>query len=110
MVYQDFFTFLEEAVYNKYVICKNYDPNLKYLFMILKLQVILNILVTAGSFLESLSEFHCLKVRHFSEAITATDKRKIHKEMCRFSDINNRRSVDISPDHFHTIVDLTNKN
>ena len=72
MVYQEFFTFLEEVVYNTYAVCKNYHPNLKYLFIILKLEVILNILVTAGSLLEPLSEFHCLKGRHFSETVTST--------------------------------------
>ena len=109
MVYQDFFTFLEEAVYNAPAICKNYHPNLKYLFMILKLEVILNILVNSGSLLESLSEFHCLNGCHFSKAITGTEKRKIHKKTCRFSDVNNGPSADMSTDRFYAIVDRINK-
>ena len=82
MVYQDFFHYLEEAVFNAFIIYKNYHPQPKYTFMEFKLEIIRSVLGDAGSHVEPSSEFDRLKGRHFAEVIPATEKKEKPQKKC----------------------------
>ena len=71
-----FFHYLEEAVFNAFIIYKNYHPQPKYMFMEFKLEIICSIPGDAGSHVEPSSEFDRLKGCHFAEVITAMEKKE----------------------------------
>ena len=78
-----FFHYLEEAVFNAFLIYKNYHPQPEYKIMEFKLKITRSMLRDAGSHVEPSSEFDRVKGRHFAEVIPATEKKgKITKEMC----------------------------
>ena len=56
-----FFHYLEEAIFNAFIIYKNYLPQPKYTFMGCKLEIIRSMLGDAGSHVEPSSEFDPLK-------------------------------------------------
>ena len=76
MVYRNFFHYLEEAVFNAFIIYKNYHPQPKFTFMEFKLEIICSMLGDAGSHVEPSLEFDRLKGHHFAEVIPATGKKK----------------------------------
>ena len=67
-----FLHYLEEAVFNTFIIYKNYHPQPKYTFTEFKLEIIHSILRAAGSHVEPSSEFNRLKGCPFAEVIPAT--------------------------------------
>ena len=74
-----FFHYLEKAVFNTFIIHKNYHPQPKYTFMEFKLEIIRSILGDTGSHVEPLSEFNRLKGRHLLRLYQQRKKRKSHK-------------------------------
>ena len=76
-----FFHYLEEAIFNAFIIYKNYHPQPKYTFMEFKLEIIRSVLGDAGSHVKPSSKFDLLKDCHFAEVIPATEKRKNHKKV-----------------------------
>ena len=77
-----FFHYLEEAIFNAFIIYKNYLPQPKYTFMGCKLEIIRSMLGDAGSHVEPSSEFDPLKGWHFAEVIPATEKKGKSQKRC----------------------------
>ena len=78
-----FFHYVEEAVFNAFIIYKNYNPQPKYTFMEFKLEIIRSMLGDAGSHAEPSSEFDLLEGCQFTEVITSNGKKgKTTKEIC----------------------------
>ena len=71
-----FFHYLEAAVFNAFIIYKNYHLQPKYTFMEFNLEIICSMLGDAGSHVEPSSEVDRLKGRHFAEVIPATEKKE----------------------------------
>ena len=83
MVYQDFFHYLEEAVFNAFIIKKIIIRNQSIcLWMEFKLEIIHSMLGNAGSHVEPSSEFDRLKGRHFAELIPATEIKEKPQKRC----------------------------
>ena len=77
-----FFHYLEEVVFNVFIIYKNYHLQPKYTFMELKLEIIRSMLGHAASHVEPSLKFDRLKCRHFAEVIPATEKKEKPQKRC----------------------------